>query len=361
MPFVEKLSKLRNKIDSVDSEVLTLLNKRANLALEVAKIKIASGESTCFYRPDREAMVLRQIRENNAGPLKDDSVVLIFRELMSACLSLEKPLTVAFFGPEGTFTQQAAEKHFGHGVETLALTSIDEVFREVGSHSAQFGVVPVENSTEGIVTHTLDSFLDSSLLICGEVNLRIHHNLLSKETSMSDIEEIYSHQQSFAQCRRWLDGFLPNVKRIGVSSNAEAARRVGSVPKSAAIASDIAANIYHLNILEKNIEDEPDNTTRFLIIGRLAADRTGKDKTSLVVSTGNEPGALHAMLEPFAANGISMTKIESRPSRQGTWNYVFFIDIDGHQSDPIISEALELLRQKVSMFKVLGSYPKALT
>jgi chorismate mutase / prephenate dehydratase len=359
-PF-KTLSELRTNIDSVDSEILRLLNERAELAVEVAKTKRAAGEEICFYRPDREARVLRRIQDENPGPLKNDAVRLIFRELMSACLALEKPLTVAFLGPEGTFTQQAASKHFGHGIETLSLASIDEVFREVESHSAQFGVVPVENSTEGVITHTLDSFLASSLLICGEVNLRIHHNLLSKEKDMSKLREIISHQQSFAQCRRWLDRFLPDVKRTSVSSNAEAARRVATVPQSAAIASDIAANIYDLNILEKNIEDEPDNTTRFLVIGNVTAEATGMDKTSLVVSTGNQPGALHAMLEPFAAHGVSMTKIESRPSRQGMWSYVFFIDIEGHQSDSNVAKALSHLRGKANMLKVLGSYPKALS
>ncbi|MGR9108216.1 MAG: prephenate dehydratase [Gammaproteobacteria bacterium] len=356
----ESLSELRKKIDSVDAQILVLLNERANIAIEVANTKRASGEEICFYRPDREASVLRRIQEENKGPLADHSVLLIFRELMSACLALEKPLTVAFLGPEGTFTQQAARKHFGHGIETLSLASIDEVFREVESRSAQFGVVPVENSTEGVITHTLDSFLTSSLVICGEVDLRIHHNLLSKQTAMTEIQEIFSHQQSFAQCRRWLDRFLPGVRRISVSSNAEAARRAVSTPHSAAIAGDIAANIYELNIIEKNIEDEPDNTTRFLVIGNVVAERTGKDKTSLVVSTGNQPGALHAMLEPFAAHGVSMTKIESRPSRQGMWNYVFFIDIEGHQSDANVARALQNLKQKANMLKVLGSYPRAI-
>lgn len=354
------LSDLRTRIDSLDTEILELLNKRAKLAIEVADIKRASGEENCFYRPEREATVLRRIRNNNPGPLDGDSVVLIFRELMSACLALEKPLKVAFLGPEGTFTQEAARKHFGRGIETSSLASIDEVFREVESQYAQFGVVPVENSTEGVITHTLDSFLTSSLSICGEVNLRIHHNLLSREESMSEIHEVISHQQSFAQCRRWLDRFIPNAKRISVSSNAEAARRVQSAPHSAAIAGEIAANIYDLRIIARNIEDEADNTTRFLVIGRLLAGRTGMDKTSLLVSTGNQAGALHAMLEPFAEHAVSMTKIESRPSRQGMWNYVFFIDIEGHQSDSNVASALEKLGRKANMLKVLGSYPKAL-
>lgn len=359
MPL-ESLDDLRNKIDSIDSDLLALLNRRANLALEVANIKKAGGEDQCFYRPDREASVLRRIQQHNRGPLENPSVVLIFRELMSACLALEKPLKVAFLGPQGTFTEQATRKHFGHAIETLSLASIDEVFREVESQSAQFGVVPVENSTEGVITHTLDSFLTSTLLICGEVSLRIHHNLLSKEGSISEIREVISHQQSFAQCRRWLDRFLPNAIRTPVNSNAEAARRVASVVRSAAIASDIAANIYGLKVLEKNIEDEPDNTTRFLVVGNVSADRTGNDKTSLLVSTGNQPGALYSILEPFVAHGISMNKIESRPSRKGLWNYVFFIDIDGHLTDMNIAKALATLERKASMLKILGSYPKAL-
>ncbi|RUM54329.1 MAG: prephenate dehydratase [Methylococcus sp.] len=355
------LSKIRKQIDSIDSEILALMNKRASLAVEVARTKSKAGEKICFYRPDREAEVLNGVREKNPGPLKDDTVVLVFREIMSACLALEKPLTVAFLGPQGTFTQQAARKHFGHGIETLSLASIDEVFREVESLSAQFGVVPVENSTEGVITHTLDSFLNSSLVICGEVVLRIHHNLLSKEADVAGIRDIFSHQQSLAQCRRWLDRFLPEARRISVSSNAEAARRVESIPHSAAIASDIAARLYNLNILEQNIEDEPDNTTRFLVIGNLEAASTGMDKTSLVVTTGNQPGALHEMLEPFASQGISMTKIESRPSRQGMWSYAFFIDIDGHQDCPAVARALRILETKVKTFKILGSYPRATT
>lgn len=353
------LPELRDQIDAIDKRILELLNQRAGIAMEVAKIKIAAGETECFYRPEREAMVLTRLRESNPGPLSNDKVVFFFRELMSACLALEKPLTVAFLGPEGTFTQQAALKHFGQSIQTLPLTSIDEVFREVESHSAHFGVVPVENSTEGVITHTLDSFVTSPLQICGEVVLRIHHNLLSKYSDLGEIEEIFSHQQSFAQCRGWLDRSIPGVKRTSVSSNAEAARIAEVMPQSAAIAGEVAAGLYNLGIVERNIEDEPDNTTRFLIVGNLGTGQSGQDKTSLLVSTGNQPGSLHEVLEPFARHGISMTKIESRPSRSGTWNYVFFIDIDGHQEDENVAAALSVLTTKVNMLKILGSYPRA--
>jgi len=354
------ISELRAQIDSIDDELLGLMNKRAKVAIEVARTKIAAGEQQCFYRPDREATVLRRIKGQNCGPLADDTIVLLFRELMSACLALEKPIKVAFLGPEGTFTQQAAHKHFGQGIKTLSLNAIDEVFREVESGSAQFGVVPVENSTEGVITHTLDSFLNSPLLICGEAVLRIHHNLMSKATDMEAIEEIFSHQQSFAQCREWLDRFKPEVKRTAVSSNAEAARLAKLTDNSAAVAGEIASSLYGLNILAKNIEDEPENTTRFLVIGRIAATATGDDKTSLLVSTGNQPGALYHMLQPFSEYGVSLTKIESRPSRKGPWNYVFFVDIDGHRDASNVAKALDKLNNKVSLLKVLGSYPRTI-
>ena len=353
------LIELRKQIDTIDQEILAAMNLRAKLAMEVAKIKMASGENESFYRPEREALVLRKIRETNQGPLANESVVVIFRELMSACLSFEKPLAVAFLGPEGTFTQQAAFKHFGHAITALPLPAIDEVFRAVESGESQYGVVPVENSTEGVITHTLDSFLNSQLLICGEVVLRIHHNLLSKEPDLSGVKEIFSHQQSLAQCRGWLARSLPSAKRTGVSSNGEAAHLAAKTPNCAAIAGDVAAELYGLDILEANIEDEPDNTTRFLVIGKRDAGRSDSDKTTLIVSAGNQPGALYNVLEPFSEHHISMTRIESRPSRRGMWDYVFFIDIEGHRDDQSVSSALASLKQKASMMKILGSYPCA--
>ena len=359
MTSVEPLADLRQKIDAIDEDLLALMNRRAAVAQEVAKAKIALGEENCFYRPEREAAVLRRIKAMNHGPLRDDMVTGFFRELMSACLALEKPLQVAFLGPEGTFTQQAALKHFGHAIEISPLPAIDEIFREVESGASQFGVVPVENSTEGVVTHTLDSFLNSPVLICGEVELRIHHNLMSGHDSLSEIDEVFSHQQSLAQCREWLDRRLPDAKRTSVSSNAEAARLAGLQSGSGAIAGEVAAELYHLKILEKNIEDEPDNTTRFLVIGQQPVASTGHDKTSLLISTENQPGALYQILEPFAQYGISMTKIESRPSRRGMWDYVFFVDIEGHWDDSNVVAALDSLKARVAMIKILGSYPRA--
>ncbi|MGR9100282.1 MAG: prephenate dehydratase [Gammaproteobacteria bacterium] len=353
------LTELREQIDEIDQEILRLINRRAEIALEVAKTKKAGGEDDCFYRPDREALVLRRIRELNPGPLNNDIAVKFFREIMSACLSLEKPLQVAFLGPEGTFTQQAALKHFGHAVHTDPAGSIDDIFRAVENGHCHFGVVPVENSTEGVITHTLDRFLISPLHISGEVEIRVHHNMMGNVSNFEDIREVFSHQQSLAQCRKWLVKNLPGVVQTAVSSNAEAAKLAAENPGSVAIAPEIAAEIYGLNILCRNIEDEADNTTRFLIIGKLTASSTGRDKTSLLVSTGNQPGALYHILEPLAEHSISMTRIESRPSRQGLWDYVFFIDIEGHCEDENVSHALSALRKNVTMLKILGSYPKA--
>lgn len=354
------LAVIRREIDSIDDQLLALLNRRAACAQKVAEIKTASGEAECFHRPEREAEVLRRMAKQNPGPMGRDAVVRFFRELMSECLALEKPLAVAFLGPEGTFTQQAAYKHFGHAIQAVPLPTIDEIFRAVEGGACQYGVVPVENSTEGVITHTLDSFQRSGLMIAGEVSLRIHHNLMGNVEAPGDIHEIFSHQQSLAQCREWLDRYLPGVKRTAVSSNAEAARLAAATQGTVAIAGEVAARLYGLPILERNIEDEPDNTTRFLVIGRNAVSRTGNDKTSLLLSTRNHPGALYGVLEPFARHGISMSKIESRPSRRVAWDYVFFVDVEGHRDDPAVAEALAELESHVTMLKVLGSYPRGL-
>ncbi len=359
MTAIVPLSELRKKIDSIDQQLLELMNSRATIAMEVAKTKTAAGETGSFYRPDREARVLRRIQELNQGPLNDETTVRFFRELMSACLALEKPLQVAFLGPEGTFTQQAAFKHFGHAIQAAPAISIDEIFTAVENGSCQFGVVPVENSTEGVISNTLDRFVLSPLQICGEVAIRIHHNLMGKVTDLSEIKVVYSHQQSFAQCRKWLDKYLPNVSRKSVSSNAEAAKMAAKEPGAVAIAGEVAADLYQLDILNQHIEDELDNTTRFLIIGTQVAESTGNDKTSILISTGNQPGALHKILQPFAEFGISLTRIESRPSKQGIWEYVFFIDVVGHQHDQQLTEAITVLKSNVKMLKILGSYPKA--
>jgi len=355
----KNLSDIRMQIDSLDEQIQALINERAKCAQVVAEVKQASGEAVNFYRPEREADILRTVQERNTGPLSNEEIARLFREIISACLALEEVLKIAFLGPEGTFTQAAALKHFGHSVETVSLSAIDEVFREVESGAAHYGVVPVENSTEGVISHTLDMFMQTTLKICGEVELRIHHHLLSTLSDTSGIKKVYSHQQSLGQCRRWLDAHLPHVELIAVSSNAEAAKLAADDSDSAAIASDTAAEIYKLNILAANIEDETDNTTRFLIIGQQLVEPSQSDKTSLLISADNSTGALQRLLTPLSTNGISLTRIESRPSRRGMWDYVFFVDIEGHAEEPSVAKALLELKKQTSLFKVLGSYPRA--
>lgn len=356
--MADKLIQLRDKIDELDKQIQELITQRAKVAEEVAIAKQESG-NTVFYRAEREAQVLRNVMERNEGPLSNEEMARLFREIMSACLALERVMKIAFLGPEGTFTQAAALKHFGHSVQTLPMSTIGDVFREVESGTSSYGVVPVENSTEGVVNHTLDEFMRSSLNICGEVELRIHHHLLGKVENIKDVKKVYSHRQSLAQCRTWLDTNLTNVEQVDVSSNAEAARLASEEEGAAAIAGETAADIYGLKVIAGNIEDEPDNTTRFLIIGERSVPASGVDKTSMLVSATNKSGSLHAMLEPLANNSISMTRIESRPSRQGMWNYVFFIDIEGHMDDDNVKKALTELKDAASVVKVLGSYPKA--
>jgi len=354
------LDELRQKIDAVDKEIQDLVNRRGKLAQQVAHTKLSEDANAEFYRPAREAQVLQNVMQRNQGPIGDEDMGRLFREIMSICLALEQKLNIAYLGPPGTFTQQAAYKHFGHAVECSPQPSIDAVFREVASKGAHFGVVPIENSTEGVVDYTLDMFLKSPLQICGEVDLRVHHNLMSRHLSLDHIKRVYTHQQSLAQCREWLNHNLANAERMAVSSNAEAARRASQEDGSAAIAGEIAAELYELHILHKNIEDEPDNTTRFIVIGpACSVPASGVDKTSLLVSTGNNPGALYRLLKPFSDFDISMTRIESRPSRALRWDYVFFIDIDGHIDDPRVADAIETMRNNAAMLKILGSYPKA--
>jgi chorismate mutase/prephenate dehydratase len=355
----DKLEAVRGRIDALDEQIQELINRRAAFAQEVAGIKAGHGQCGDFYRPDREAAILRRVSQRNRGPLPDEEMVRLFREIMSACLALEKPLTIAFLGPAGTFTQAAAFKHFGHSIQTLAMDDIDDVFREVESGSADYGVVPVENSTEGVISYTLDLFQRSSLSICGEVEQRIHHHLLVTDATLDGIERVLAHQQALAQCRSWLDTHLPHAGRVAVSSNAEAAQMLGAEPHSAAIAGEMAAELYGARIAVRNIEDEPDNTTRFLVIGRQNTPPSGDDKTSILVSVHNRPGALYALLQPIASHGISMTRIESRPSRQGMWEYVFYIDVEGHREDAALAAALEELAGAAFAVKVLGSYPRA--
>lgn len=353
------LADLRQQIDSLDEQLHTLINQRAKCAQQVAEVKLdEEGAEAVFYRPEREAQVLRAVMERNQGPLSNEEIARLFREIMSACLALERPIKVAFLGPEGTFTQQAALKHFGQSAITKPMAAIDEVFREVEAGSVDYGVVPVENSTEGVISNTLDSFMDSGLQICGEVVLRIHQHLMVGDNTKADkISTVYSHPSSLAQCRKWLDANYPGVTRVAMSSNAEAAKKVKSEWHSAAIAGDMAAELYGLNRLAENIEDTPDNSTRFLIIGREEVPQSGNDKTSLMVSMRNQPGALHQILEPFNKHNIDMTRIESRPSRSGAWNYVFFIDFAGHISEERIAPVLKEIGDTAAELKVLGSYP----
>lgn len=355
----QRLRELRERIDALDQHIQELISQRARCAQEVAAAKQLAGNHSSFYRPEREVDVLRRVVQRNQGPLSSEEMARLFREIMSACLALESPLRIAFLGPEGTFTQAAALKHFGHSVSTLPLGAIDEVFREVESGAAQFGVVPIENSTEGVINHTLDMFVNSPLRICGEVELRIHHHLLGKGRALKSVKKIVSHSQSLAQCREWLDANVPKLERVAVSSNAEAARLASKDVRLGAIAGGSAADIYRLNVLAKNIEDEPDNTTRFLVIGRLETQSSGADKTSLLVAGQNRSGALAALLAPFSRNKINLTRIESRPSRKGLWEYVFFLDIDGHVKDERVAKALDELAAEVAFMKMLGSYPKA--
>ena len=355
----DPLTEIRQRIDEIDTAVQALVSERAQCAAKVAEIKRQQGEGVHFYRPEREAQILRTVQQRNHGPLSNEAIAGIFREIMSACLALEKPLSVAFLGPEGTYTHAAAVKHFGRLIQTEPVASIEEVFRLVEADGANFGVVPVENSSEGVINHTLDLMMQSALAISGEVTLRIRHNLLSKEKNIKDIARVYSHQQSFAQCRVWLDRHLPNAERIATNSNAEGVLLARQHEKSAAIAGQLAAGLYEMPILNADIEDAPDNTTRFVIIGKHRAPPSGSDRTSLLVFTHNRAGSLFNLLKPLAERNISMSNIESRPSRRGVWEYVFFIDIDGHCEEPRVAEAIAEIEQVTSMVTVLGSYPKA--
>jgi chorismate mutase / prephenate dehydratase len=354
------LEQLRRQIDDIDRQIQSLIAERARCARKVGEVKGLTDKAD-YYRPEREAQVLRAVAERNEGPLSNEQLLRLFREIMSACLAQEEPLKIAYLGPEGTFTQSAVYTQFGHSVRALSVPTIDEVFHEVESGVADFGVTPVENSSEGTVNHTLDMFLSSPLKICGEVELRIHQHLLGRMKDLSEIKRLCSHSQSFAQCRAWLALHLPNVEKITVSSNAEAARRARDEEGTAALAGNAAAELYDLNVLYSNVEDSGDNTTRFLVIGRDTFPPSGNDKTSLLISATSTmgPGVLHHLLEPLAKNNINMTRIESRPSRRKKWDYVFFVDIDGHAEDEGVKRALEEMSSQTDLFRILGAYPKA--
>jgi len=351
-----ELERLRGEIDRIDERILEALNERAKLARAVGSLKVGQA-----YRPEREAQVLTRIKQRNPGPLAAETVALIFREIMSACLALERPITVAYLGPKGTFSERAALKQFGLAADAVPVASIDEVFRNVESGAADFGVVPVENSTEGAVGRSLDLMPQTSASVCGEVVVRIHHHLMARVApeTLEDVKRVFSPGQALAQCHEWLNTNMPNVERVAVSSNAEAARRAAEEAGSAAVAGEMAAEHYGLAILASNIEDEPNNTTRFLVLGDYQPKASGRDKTSLVLSAKNRAGAVYEMLTPFAKRGVSMTKFESRPSRVAVWEYLFFVDIEGHRDDRQVAEALDEVGGIAGYIKVLGSYPAA--
>ena len=354
------LADVRARIDGIDRQIQALIAERAKFAQQVGRAKGPLKAAVDYYRPEREAQVLRQVLDRNDGPLSDEVLLRVFREIMSACLAQQEPLKVGYLGPEGTFSQQAMHKHFGHSAKGLPLGSIEEVFQEVEAGHADFGVVPVENSGQGTIQSTLDMFLTSPLRICGEIELAVHQHLLSRTGRIEDVERVYSHPMSLAQCRTWLRQHLPKAEKIPVASNAEAARRARSADDSAAIAGISAANVYGLKSVAGPIEDRPDNTTRFLVVGRELFSASGHDRTSLLVFVHDRPGALFNVLAPFARHGISMNRIESRPAHTGRWQYAFFIDVEGHVDEGKVKQALSELGEYAAMVKVLGSYPVAL-
>jgi chorismate mutase/prephenate dehydratase len=361
-PKAPALGALRRQIDAVDQQIQALIAERAGLAQQVAVAKGEGAPATGYYRPEREAEVLRGVVARNKGPLTDEEMVRLFREIMSACLAQEQPLKVGYLGPEGTFSQSAVYKHFGHSVRALPLGMIDEVFHEVESGAADFGVVPIENSTEGTINHTLDMFLTSPLKICGEVELRIRQHLLGNMTGLDKVLRVSAHPQSLAQCRAWLREYLPGVELLPASSNAEGARRARDEAGTAAIAGEAAAEVYGLQKLVADIEDRPDNTTRFLVIGREAAgsEWQRQDQPAAVDTGQRRCRCLAPLLAPLAQHQVNMSRIESRPSRRRKWHYVFFVDVDGHASDKKVALALAELQKRAQLFRILGSYPKAI-
>jgi chorismate mutase/prephenate dehydratase len=368
----DELDKIRKEIDRLDDELAALIERRAAQAKKIGELK-AGGAA---YRPERESQILERVAKGN-GLLAGERMSAVFREIISACRGLEEAIRVSYLGPEGTFSEQAVRKHFGAAVDTLPVVSVDEAFRRCESGGAQFTVVPAENSTEGVVGRTLDLLVTTPLRICAEVELRVQQNLLSKESNLTAIKRVYSHAQSLAQCNGWLAQNLPGVERVPVASNAEAARRAAQEPGAAAraghaprvrdglgpLAGQAAGERYGLDALARSIEDDPNNTTRFLVLGNIDPAPSGRDRTSLVMSAENKPGAVHALLTPLAAHGVSMSRIESRPARARTalWEYLFFIDLEGHQKDERVAAALAALRSKAPYLKILGSYPVAVS
>jgi chorismate mutase/prephenate dehydratase len=350
------IERLRREIDRIDEELAALIEKRAAAAKKIGELKGGAPA----YRPERESQILLKA-QNQAELLARERMSAVFREIISACRGLEEAIGVSYLGPEGTFSEQAVRKHFGAAVEALPVPSVDEAFRRCEAGAAQFAVVPAENSTEGVVGRTLDLLVTTPLRICGEIELRVQQNLLSSAASLPEVKRVYSHSQSLAQCNGWLAQNLPGVERVPVASNAEAAQRAAQEPGAAAIAGEAAGSRYGLDALARSIEDDPNNTTRFLVLGRIDPSPSGRDRTSLVMSAENKPGAVHALLTPIAAHGVSMSRIESRPARARTalWEYLFFVDLEGHEKDANVAAALGALRAAAPYLKILGSYPVA--
>ncbi len=353
-----KLKPLREKIDVIDQQILDLLSARARIAQDVGHVKLEVNAPV--FRPEREAQVLRSVAQRNPGPLASTDVQTIFREIMSACRALEKRVTVAYLGPAGTFSEQAVYQQFGHAVEGMPCVSIDEVFRATEAGAADFGVVPIENSSEGTINRTLDLLLQTSLSISGEISIPVHHNLMNRTGTIAGVERICAHSQALAQCQVWLNHHYPHIERHAVASNGEAARMASENPSVAAIAGDVAGQKYSLQIVQAHIQDDPHNRTRFAVIGRLQTAPSGKDQTSLVLSVPNQSGAVYNLLAPLAMHGVSMTRFESRPARMGTWEYYFYVDVEGHAQDEKVAKALAELQKNAALFKVLGSYPVSL-
>jgi chorismate mutase / prephenate dehydratase len=353
----EEIEKLRREIDRIDAELAGLLDKRAAAAKQIGALKGGSGA----YRPERESQILNEVMKS-AQNLAPERMSAVFREIISACRGLEEAIRVSYLGPEGTFSEQAVRKHFGGAVEPLAVPSVDEAFRRCESGAAQFAVVPAENSTEGVIGRTLDLLVTTPLRICGEIELRVQQHLLSKLKDLREVRTVYSHSQSLAQCNGWLAQHLPNAQRVPVASNAEAAQRAAHEAGAAAIAGQAAGVRYGLDALARSIEDDPNNTTRFLVLGKWNPGPSGRDRTSLVMSAENKPGAVHALLTPLAEHGVSMSRIESRPARLRTalWEYLFFVDLEGHEKDAQVAAALATLSAQAPFFRILGSYPMAL-
>lgn len=354
--MTDKLEDLRETVDEIDQSLVEKLDRRAEVVQEIGALK--HERDMDLYVPGREREILDRLEKLGTGTFPPSSLRIVFREIIATCLNLEKPVTVGYLGPEATFTHSAALKRFGNSTELKGLESIDEIFNEVERNEVDYGIVPVENSSEGAVRHTLDRFLSSNLRICSECYLQVQLHLMSSEEDLRNIERVYSHGQALSQARQWLDSNLPNVPVEEAPSTAKAARIAHQEAGTAAVASEVAADIYGLNLLVRNIEQPTDNYTRFLVIGRHSSEPTGDDKTTIAFSVQDRTGALQEMIAPFGNYDINMTKIESRPSREKTWDYIFFVDFQGHQEDESVKALIEDLRTTSSMFKVLGSYPR---